>query len=79
MLPRHPRVSSRQSLLLVRLSFLSLVFGSPVLKPNFHLKQRLFIMIKIFIELINNFLSDGIYRTGLDSLSRVRAAVCLHF
>ena len=23
-------------------------------------------MIKIFIELINNFLSDGIYRTGLD-------------
>ena len=22
-------------------------------------------MIKIFIELINNFLSDGIYRTGL--------------
>lgn len=57
-LPRHARVASGQGLLLVRLSFLSLVFGSPVLKPNFHLKERLFIMIKIFIELINNFLSD---------------------
>ena len=68
-------MSSRQSLLLVRLSFLSLVFGSPVLKPNFHLKQRLFIMIKIFIELINNFLSDGIYLSGLkeEVLRLVRA------
>ena len=76
MLPRHPRVSSRQSLLLVRLSFFSLVFCSPVLKPNFHLKEGLFIMIKIFIELINNFLSDGIYRTGLDREDPARAGRC---
>ena len=36
------RVTSRQSLLLVRLSFLSLVFSSPVLKPNFHLKEIIY-------------------------------------
>ena len=67
--------STSESLLLVRLSFFSFVFGSPVLKPNFHLKQRLFIMIKIFIELINNFLSDGIYLSGLkeEVLRLVRA------